>query len=67
MSETLEALSPSVGGEVGQVGKEQAHSGLGERAERHQGEQEPVEAVVLCGCERVLEVLEPCCAVWVLS
>ena len=63
MSEAFESLSPSVGGNVGDLGKEQAHLGLGECAERDAGEQEPVEAVVLCGCERVLEVLEPCCAV----
>ena len=67
MSEALEALSPSVGGDVGELGEVEADAGLGECAERDAGEQEPVEAVVLCGCERVLEVLEPCCAVWVLS
>jgi hypothetical protein len=49
------------------LGEVEADAGLGECAERDAGEQEPVEAVVLCGCERVLEVLEPCCAVWVLS
>ena len=40
LSEALEALSPSVGGDMGQVSKEQAHLGLGERAERDESEQE---------------------------
>ena len=60
MSEAFEALSPSVGGNVGELGKEQAHLGLGECAERDAGEQEPVEAFALRRCEGVLEVLEPC-------
>jgi hypothetical protein len=61
LSEAFEALSPSVGGDGGELGKEQAHLGLGERAACDEGEQEPVDAVELCGCERVLEVLEQCC------
>ena len=61
LSEAFEALSPSVGGDGGELGKEQAHLGLGAFTERDEGEQEPVDAVELCGCERVLEVLEQCC------
>ena len=57
LSEALEALSPSVGGDGGELGKEQAHWGLGERAACDEGEQEPVDAVELCRCECVLEVL----------
>jgi hypothetical protein len=76
LSEAFEALSPSVGGDGGELGKEQAHLGLGKCAEGEQGEQEPVDAFALGGCEGVLEVLHqrcdrgtllPCCAVWVLS
>ena len=61
MSEALEALSPSVGGDGGELREVEADAGLGECAERDAGEQEPVDAVELCGCERVLEVLEQCC------
>jgi hypothetical protein len=50
LSEALEALSPSVGGDVGELGKEQAHLGLGACTERDEGEQEPVEAVESASC-----------------
>jgi hypothetical protein len=50
LSEALEALSPSVGGDVGELGKEQAHLGLGVCTERDEGEQEPVEAVESASC-----------------
>ena len=65
MSEAFDALAPSVGGDVGELGKEQAHLGLGEGSERDEGEQEPVEAFGLCGCEGVLAVLQERCD-WVL-
>ena len=57
LSEALEALSPSVGGDGGELRKEQAHLGLCERAEGKQGEQKRVDAFALGGCEGVLEVL----------
>ena len=70
LSEAFEALSPSVGGDGGELCKEQAHLGLGECAERDEGEQERVDAFALGGCECVLEVLQErcdrvlfCCAV----
>ena len=50
LSEALEVLSPSVGGDVGELGKEQAHLGLGACTERDEGEQEPVEAVESASC-----------------
>ena len=65
MSEALEALSPSVGSDGGELREVEADAGLGEGAERDAGEQEPVEAVELCRCEGVLEVLPECCD-WVL-
>jgi hypothetical protein len=43
------------------LGKERAHLGLGKCAEGEQGEQEPVEAFALGGCEGVLEVLHERC------
>ena len=61
MSEAFEALSPSVGGDGGELCKEQAHLGLGERAECDEGEQEPVDAFALRRCEGVLEVLHQRC------
>jgi hypothetical protein len=67
LSEAFEALSPSVGRDVGELREVEADAGLGECAERDAGAQEPVESVELRRCECVLEVLEPCCAVWVLS
>ena len=63
--EAFEALSPSVVGELGELCKEQAHLGLGECAERDEGEQERVDAFALGGCECVLEVLQERCD-WVL-
>ena len=57
LSEALEALSPSVGGDGGELREVEADAGLGERAERDAGEQEPVDAFALRRCEGVLEVL----------
>ena len=57
LSEALEALSPSVGGDGGELREVEADAGLGECAERDEGEQEPVESVALRRCECVLEVL----------
>ena len=57
LSESLEALSPSVGSDVGELREVEADAGLGECAERDEGEQEPVESVELRRCECVLEVL----------
>jgi len=51
LSEAFEASSPSVGGDAGELGKEQADAGLGGGAERDWGEQEPVEAFALDGCK----------------
>jgi len=67
LSEAFEALSPSVGSDGGELSEVEADAGLGECAERDESEEEPVEAFALRRCECVLEVLEPCCAVWVLS
>jgi hypothetical protein len=61
LPKAFEALSPSVGGELGELGKEQAHLGLCERAEGKQGEQKRVDAFALGGCEGVLEVLHQRC------
>ena len=58
LSEAFEALSPSVGGDVGELSAVEADAGLCERAEGEQGAQEPVEAFALCGCEGVLEMLQ---------
>ena len=57
LSEAIEALSPSVGGDGGELREVEADAGLGECAERDEGEQEPVESVELRWCECVLEVL----------
>ena len=57
LSEALEALSPSVGGDGGELREVEADAGLGECAERDAGEQEPVESVELRRCECVLEML----------
>jgi hypothetical protein len=58
LSEAFEALSPSVGGDGGELRAVEADAGLGECAERDAGEQEPVDAVELRWCECVLEVLD---------
>jgi hypothetical protein len=57
LSEALEALSPSVGRDVGELREVEADAGLGECAERDESEEEPVESVELRWCECVLEVL----------
>ena len=61
LSEALEALSPSVGRDGGELREVEADAGLGECAERDESEEEPVESVELRRCECVLEVLEQCC------
>ena len=61
MSEALEALSPSVGRDGGELREVEADAGLGECAERDAGAQEPVEAFALRRCECVLEVLHQRC------
>jgi hypothetical protein len=61
LSEALEALSPSVGGDGGELREVESDAGLGEGSERDEGAQEPVEAFALRRCECVLEVLEQCC------
>jgi hypothetical protein len=53
-----------LGGKVGQVGKEQAHAGLGECAAGQQGAEQVVEDVALCWRQGALEVLHERCA-WV--
>ena len=58
LSEALEALSPSVGGDGGELREVEADAGLGECAERDAGEQAPVESVEVRRCECVLEVLQ---------
>ena len=65
LSEALEALSPSVGSDVGELREVEADAGLCERAEGKQGEQKRVDAFALGGCECVLEVLQERCD-WVL-
>jgi hypothetical protein len=57
LSEALEALSPSVGGDGGELRKVAADAGLGECAERDAGEQAPLESVEVRRCACVLEVL----------
>jgi hypothetical protein len=57
LSEAFEALSPSVGGDGGELREVEADAGLGECAERDESEEEPVESVELRRCECVLEVL----------
>ena len=46
---------------VGELRAVEADAGLGEGAERDEGEQEPVESVELRRCECVLEVLHQRC------
>ena len=57
LSEAFEALSPSVGRDVGELSEVEADAGLGECAERDESEEEPVESVELRRCECVLEML----------
>jgi len=61
LSEALEALSPSVGRDGGELREVEADAGLGECAERDESEEEPVESVELRRCECVLEVLQQRC------
>ena len=61
LSEALEALSPSVGSDGGELREVEADAGLGEGSERDEGAQEPVEAFALRRCEGVLEVLHQRC------
>lgn len=49
MSKAFEALLPSVGSKVGELGTERAHLDLCERAAGEQSAQEPADAVALCG------------------
>ena len=52
MSEALEALTPSVGGDEGELGEGESDAGLCECSEGGQGAQEPVDAFALRVCWR---------------